>query len=108
MIPGRDLLQQTLGSGYPLERDLGRRLYYLSADRRLIATDVVPGRTFGVGARRPLFDASGFGTENFQKSYDVGPDGRFFFLAPLGATSANAPSRVVWADNRMSGLPIAR
>jgi serine/threonine-protein kinase len=86
----------------------GRRLYYLSADRRVIGADVATAGTFAVGVRRPLFDASGFGTENFQKSYDVGPDGRFFFLAPLGASSATAPSRVVWADNWMRGLPGAR
>jgi hypothetical protein len=51
---------------------------------------------------------SAFTTEPYQRSYDVAPDGRFYFLAALGATAASAPSRVVWADNWMRGLPDSR
>jgi hypothetical protein len=49
-------------------------------DRRLIATEVATAPTFGVTARHPLFDASIFATESFQRSYDVSRDGRFVFL----------------------------
>jgi serine/threonine-protein kinase len=96
------------GGTQPLWSDDGRRLYYLDADRRLIASAIATTGTFAVAARRALFDASGFTTEAYQHSYDVAPDGRFLFLATLGATDASAPSRVVWADNWLRGLPDPR
>jgi hypothetical protein len=82
----------------------GRHLYYVDSAGRIVAADITTGGSFSVTARRPLFDASIFRTEAFQHSYDVTPGGYFFFLAPLGPADANAPSRVVWADNWMSGL----
>jgi serine/threonine-protein kinase len=96
------------GGSQPLWSRDGRRLYYLDTDRRLIAAAVTTSTTFGVAARHPLFDASLFTTEAFQRSYDVSPDGRFVFLAPLGSADPNAPSRVVWADNWMRGLAARR
>ena len=96
------------GGAQPLWSRDGRRLYYLDAGQRLIAAEIATTGAFAVATRRTLFDASGFTTQSYQRSYDVAPDGQFLFLATLGATDASAPSRVVWADNWLRGFPDPR
>ena len=57
----------------------GKELFYLTADRRLVAVSVRAGVSFELGAPRTLFALQG---PYRWASYDVSPDGRFLAIVP--------------------------
>ena len=72
------------GGGSPHWSHTGRELFYENGAQALVATAVVPGVTFTVGAQVTLFNTSGFagtgGAVNYLH-YDVAPDDqRFVFF----------------------------
>mgnify|MGYP000421472036 FL=1 len=77
---GRWQVSQAGGSS-PHWSHTGRELFYENGAKALVATAVVPGVTFTVGAQVTLFNTSGFaGSPNFLY-YDVAPDDqRFVFF----------------------------
>jgi len=89
----------------PVWSPLGRELFYLDADRRLIAAALQPTAAFAVARLTPLFDASGFQGDPFHQGLAVTPDGRsFIFLQPRQTVASRGP-QIVWVDRWLSGLP---
>ena len=73
------------GGGSPHWSHTGRELFYENGAQALVATAVVPGVTFTVGAQVTLFTTSGFTSSNSLGStnflhYDVAPDDQRFVL----------------------------
>jgi Tol biopolymer transport system component len=75
----------TISSGggiQPKWRRDGRELYYLAADKRLMAVDIVAGATLQAGTPRALFLTSLSGTPVplVRHEYDVSADGQRFLM----------------------------
>ena len=71
------------GGGSPHWSHTGRELFYENGAQALVATSVVPGVTFTMGAQVTLFTTSGFTSSNSLGSttflhYDVAPDDKRF------------------------------
>jgi dipeptidyl aminopeptidase/acylaminoacyl peptidase len=80
------------GGRNPKFRRDGKELFYLGADRKMMAVQVQAGATFQSGIPEPLFDTRI--TNEFVR-YAVSPDGqRFFIPTPLGET-VGSPATVV-------------
>ena len=72
--PGQKSLISTNGGTYPAWSRDGKELFFIGADRKLMATAVQTGATFKGGVPKPLFETrlpSGF------SRFDVSKDGRF-------------------------------
>ena len=76
----------------------GRELFYLTADRRLVAVPVRPGASLELGAPRTLFALQG---KYAWATYDVAPDGRFLAIVPEALASEQPLTVVV---NWMAGM----
>ncbi len=71
------------GGGQPRWRSDGRELYYVSADRKVVAVPVGAGPTFATGASTALFAVPTIGPDNPSPVFDVSKDGkRFVVFAP--------------------------
>jgi Tol biopolymer transport system component/predicted Ser/Thr protein kinase len=82
------------GGSQPMWRRDGRELFYLSADRRLMAVDVRSGAaTFDFGTPRPLFQMriSDVPARNY---YQVSPDGQRFLVATLQGEGTALASQI--------------
>jgi Tol biopolymer transport system component len=90
--------QISIGGGdYPVWSRDGRELYFISADRKLMALEVRgSGAKFEAGVPKPLFEVRAPGY------YDVGKDGRFLMLIPQEQVATNIPITVV--QNWQAGL----
>ncbi|MCR4340932.1 MAG: hypothetical protein NUW01_13715, partial [Gemmatimonadaceae bacterium] len=75
-----------------------KRIFYIDAGSRLIGADVRAAPAFEVVGRRTLFAAGDFIRDAFHQSYDVGPDGSFFFVTIRQRTGARR-QRLVRVDN---------
>jgi hypothetical protein len=82
----------------------GTELFYISADRKLIAVPVTLGKSFERGAPRELFSGVPFVSYfNRYFSYQPSADGqRFLGLVPGGKDASATPLTVV--VNWMAGL----
>jgi Tol biopolymer transport system component len=69
------------GGSQPIWRRDGKELFYLAADRKLMAVAVTPGARFEAGATRPLFQTHARYTGNV--AYDVTADGQRFLVNTL-------------------------
>jgi serine/threonine protein kinase len=76
----------------------GRELFYMTADRRLVAVPVRAGASLELGAPRTLFALQG---QHAWASYDVAPDGRFLAIVPEALASEQPLTVVV---NWMAGM----
>jgi len=86
----------------------GHTLFYLDGAFHLTAVVVQTAPTFAIGQRMVLFDATNFVLAGFHQSYDVTPDGRFFFfVSPRRAANTGAP-QLVWVDNWFADLKAQR
>jgi eukaryotic-like serine/threonine-protein kinase len=95
--PGAAVQVSDGGGTEPAWADDGRRLYFRRGDA-LMATDLRPGPTMQVVARRLLFRAP-FDGEMPHRNYDVTPDGqRFVFIAAESAAHADALFLQGWRD----------
>jgi len=61
----------------------GSELYYKTADRLLVAAEIIAGTTFIVGERTVLFPLAGMLTTVSVAQYDVHPDGDRFVMIQL-------------------------
>lgn len=93
--PGGKWQISTNGGVIPVWSRDGRELYFISADRKMMAVEIKPGTRFEAGIPKPLFDvrlaAAG-------KNFDVSKDGRF--LIPTRTEQPGSPSITVvvnWA-----------
>jgi Tol biopolymer transport system component len=101
---GTRWLVSSAGGIEPRWRRDGRELYYLAADRTMMAVAVRAGATFEAGKPTPLFktraSGSSFGTLS-RNQYDVTPDGqRFLILQPV----ADKPSPITVVVNWTAAL----
>jgi serine/threonine protein kinase len=67
----------------------GRELYFLSAERKMMAVGIGAGTKFEPGVPKPLFETRAV-------FYDVGKDGRFLMTVPSGQTVSSAPLTAVF------------
>ena len=77
--------QISSGGGFdPRWRSDGRELFFVGADRRLIAVDVRTRATFQHGAAKPLFETGLLDLwQDTRNHYEVSPDGqRFLVMVP--------------------------
>jgi eukaryotic-like serine/threonine-protein kinase len=74
----------TSGGSQPRWRRDGKELFYLAADRKLMATTIVPGTKFMWEAPRALFE-TGLSFTALRQDYGVSPDGQRFVLRLPGA-----------------------
>ena len=80
----------TGGGEYPVWSRDGRELYFISADRKLMAVPVGgSGKKFEVGLPKPLFEVRASG------QFDVGKDGRFLIKVPQDTAAVNVPITVI-------------
>jgi Tol biopolymer transport system component/tRNA A-37 threonylcarbamoyl transferase component Bud32 len=85
------------GSGsQPKWRRDSRELFYIAADRKLMAVDVKLGATFDAGVPKALFDTRVLGLTEFRNHYAPTSDGqRFLINSTLEETSTTPISVVV-------------
>jgi len=84
--PGGKWQISTSGGSMPVWRRDGKELFYLAADRRLMAVPVVTGEAFETGTPVALFEARL--KDDPDRHYDVSADGqRFLLTTPLGDDS---------------------
>jgi dipeptidyl aminopeptidase/acylaminoacyl peptidase len=85
--------------GTPRWRQDGREIYYVSPDRKLMATEVaINGDTLDVGTTRPLFDV----LSALREAFDVSVDGRRFLLPAAPEEKSTLPITLV--QNWVAGL----
>jgi hypothetical protein len=87
--PVRKWTISTGGGTMPVWSRDGRELYFLSADRKLMAVDVGPGPTFEPRVPTPLFETRAV-------FYDVSKDGRFLMTVPSEQTASSVPLTAVF------------
>jgi dipeptidyl aminopeptidase/acylaminoacyl peptidase len=80
----------TSGGTFPVWRRDGRELYFISADRKLMAVEVKgDGKSFQASVPKPLFEVAALA------QFDVGKDGRFLIQVPVEQAATNVPLTVV-------------
>jgi hypothetical protein len=79
------------GGIWPKWRRNGKEFFFLDADWKMVAVDVMPGATFEHGAPRMLFDT---GIMTPDSRFDVTADGRRFII-PAAVSNGSAPATVV-------------
>ena len=82
------------GGLQPRWRADGKELFYLGANRKLMAVDVKTEPAFQTSTPHPLFDTPYVGTNTLYR-YDVARDGKRFLLIVPSAGVASAPATVV-------------
>jgi len=80
------------GGGYPKWRRDGKELFYLAADKKIVAVDVETGSTFQVGVPRPLFETR---ISVPYAHFAVTGDGRRFLVPTPVAGAQSTPATVV-------------
>jgi len=85
------------GGDFPVWSRDGRELYFIDADRKLMAVEVKGnGNSFQAGVPKLLFEVAALG------QFDVSKDGRFLIQVPVEQGSASVPLTVV--TNWQAGL----
>ncbi len=78
---------------FPQWRGDGKELYYISADRKLMAVEVKLGATFEAGLPKPLFDLAAAQVQ--RDTYTMTADGQRFLFPRQTKEAAPAPFSVV-------------
>jgi hypothetical protein len=86
--PGGKYQVSSAGGTNPRWRRDGKELFYISADRKLLAVEVKAGSTFAAGATKPLFDTHVKEFLPTVSNYAVSRDGRRFLTNDFAETSA--------------------
>ncbi len=87
----------TNGGEWPVWSRDGRELYFIGADRKLMAVEVKgTAKSLQAGVPKPLFEVP------VSAQFDVAKDGRFLMQAPTGQSAANPPLTVI--TNWQAGL----
>jgi dipeptidyl aminopeptidase/acylaminoacyl peptidase len=80
----------TSGGRFPVWSRDGRELYFMAADRKLMAVEVKgEGKSFQAGVPKPLFGVAAVA------QFDVSKDGRFLIQVPVEQAATNVPLTVV-------------
>jgi Tol biopolymer transport system component len=80
----------TSGGAFPVWSRDGRELYFIGADRRLMAVEVKgEGKSFQTSVPNSLFEVAAVA------QFDVSKDGRFLIQVPVEQTATNVPLTVV-------------
>ena len=91
---GGKWLVTTAGGQQPVWARSGRELFYTSGES-LMAAQLLPGTTFGIGERRALFSIDGYRTGRHPE-YDVAlDDQRFLMMRDRGGSSQETQLIVV-------------
>jgi len=94
--PGGKWQVSTGGGLFPLWRADGRELFYLSADRKLMAVDVkTDGPVFERGQPRELFPTTVIPAFSVHQPYDVTADGKRFLILSTLEDAEASPITVV-------------
>lgn len=64
----------------------GKELFFIAADRKMMAVDIQSGGRFEAGIPRPLFDTRVSGLTDVRTHYAVTADGQRF-LSPAGSAA---------------------
>jgi serine/threonine protein kinase/Tol biopolymer transport system component len=88
-------LVSTSGGAQPRWRRDGAELYYIAADRTLMAVEVKTQPMFQSGTPHPLFPVAQFTMQSPAALYDVTPDGKRFVVISPGREMAGTPATVV-------------
>jgi Tol biopolymer transport system component len=95
--PGGKWPISTSGGQFPVWSRDGRELYFIEADRKLMAVEVKgDGRSFQASVPKPLFEVAALA------AFDVSKDGRFLIQVPVEQGPSNVPLTVV--ENWQAGL----
>lgn len=87
----------TAGGNYPVWRRDGTELYFVAADRKMMAVEVrTTAGGLQAGVPKPLFEVAA------QTQFDVSKDGRFLIQVPVASESSSVPLTVV--TNWQAGL----
>jgi Tol biopolymer transport system component len=85
----------TAGGSQPRWRADGKELFYLGADRKLVAVSITPGAALATGAVTPLFDTP-VGQFNADTSnYDVAAEGGRFLILTHDLDEAQTPVTLI-------------
>jgi Tol biopolymer transport system component len=80
----------TSGADHPVWSREGRELYFIGADRKLMAVEVKgDGKSFQASVPKPLFQVAALA------QFDVSKDGRFLIQVPVRQAATNVPLTVV-------------
>lgn len=85
----------TSGGGQPIWRRDGKELFYIAADRKLMAVKIKLGATFETGAPEPLFETRVLTVTDFRNHYAVSSDGQRFLINSNIEESRTTPINVV-------------
>jgi hypothetical protein len=89
--PGTRVMISISGGDRPVWSRDGKFLYFIGADREMMAVDMKPRDKSGYGTPTPLFNVR----IEPQSSFDVAKDGRFLILVPVGQGSATTINVVI-------------
>jgi hypothetical protein len=105
---GQEKWQISAGGGFdPRWRRDGRELFYVAADRKLMAVDVRTRATLQHGPPRPLFDTRLIDLwQDTRNHYEVAPDGRRFLIMVPRVDPRSVPFTML--VNWQQGLGTAR
>ena len=82
---GEPRIVSTRGGNQPCWRADGKELFYVSADREIVAVPLKSGPTFAPGAAESLFVVPTLNTDNAVPVFDASPDGTRFLIVALSA-----------------------
>jgi eukaryotic-like serine/threonine-protein kinase len=87
----------TKGGHWPRWRRDGKELFYISADKKIMAVSVEVTPTFTAGIPKALFQSLGLpvGTIGLVDPFEVSPDGQRFLLTPQSQADIAEPLTVV-------------
>ncbi len=90
----------TAGGSQPAWSRSGRQLYYINGKNEMVAADIRPGATFGVGEQRVLFSAAPFVQLGPVPSFLVSGDDRRFLMLREGESAQESELIVAlhWLD----------
>jgi len=86
------------GGSDPKWRRDGRELFYISADRKLMAIPVTPGEVPAFGAPVALFGEVAFDSIREGTAYDVSADGRHFLILKTGGSPPQLNAILNWTS----------
>jgi hypothetical protein len=81
------------GGSFPKWRRDGKEMFYLAADRKMMAVEVQAGANFQASVPRPLFETRISGP--FAHFTVTGDGRRFLVPTPTGEAQASTPATVV-------------
>jgi len=79
------------GGRFPKWRRDGKELFYLGADRQIVAVDVKTGAAIQPGIPKPLFEIRSYG----QVQYAVTHDGQRFLVPTAVGEAESKPATIV-------------